>query len=298
MSAGYKVRGVFQQPSFSPTADELYWLLDSLGLDEPQWIVIESHDDDWRGIQATWVGERLITVEFREGADAEMSEFPAVDVLTAHQLILGCMSNPQDWVSVARGIVPELETSAFARSAEESIRERLSYDYSKSGLSVQVAVLDYVKSAEHLGVAATPPLMINWGALRVTPGDVWAVSGPGRVSVVVERFAPEQRHGISISSARPGLGFDGMTNLPEVVLWPDGGRTEFVVDHDGSVDALRISNVFLYGDGGSAHVARGAENSALSVKVASADERVYHCNYYSTSPPTFDDLVFRVIRTG
>jgi hypothetical protein len=34
------------------------------------------------------VGERLITVEFRDDASAELSEFPAIDMLTAHQMLV------------------------------------------------------------------------------------------------------------------------------------------------------------------------------------------------------------------
>ncbi|GIH07899.1 hypothetical protein Rhe02_59660 [Rhizocola hellebori] len=283
MSAGYQLRGAFDQQDYSPTPDELYWLLDNLGLDEPPWIVIESHEAAGRFIQALSVGKRRIDVEVREGRHVELFAFPAVDVLTAHQVILGCLSSGQNWAEIGSRITAEPET--------------LSYDYSRSGLSVQVALFDHVERTKQLGVVTKPSPMINWGALLVAGGDIWPVSGPGQVTVVFEGSTPGQRHGISISSAQPALEFDGQAEVPEVILWPEDDRNEFVVHYDDLTDSLRITNVFLYGDGKAARVQRWVGNSALWVEIVSAQERVYHCNYSSTSPPTFNDLVCRLSLT-
>jgi hypothetical protein len=138
------------------------------------------------------------------------------------------------------------------------------------------------------------PPTIRWDQLAVSTGDVWQLpDGRSGISVIAEKFAPGVRHGIAISAAGGPLEFRG-ESLSEVIFWPSEDDVDFEVSCPRPGDRVRITTVYLVAGPTWSRVDRWGENAGTWVERAGADRRLYHCNYYATSPPTFEDLSFSV----
>jgi hypothetical protein len=282
MTLQYRARGTVKEPHFSPDPDKLYWMLDGLDPADRGYVVFEAVTEPERFIQVLVVGDHVFDVECRESSQTALSALPAVDILVAHQAVLRCLYRPDGWESTLRQAAAE-----FGSVAPGSV------DYERTGLSVNVAMLDHTGRKRRAGETVETPPRLRWDGLVVATGDIWRDVPAGcLVEIEVDRQRPELRHGISISSANAALSLDAREAQPEVIIWPTAEDRRFEIRCGSPAGGLRVTNVYEVGGETWSRIERWTKNAGLWVDRVSADERIYHCNHSATSPATFDDLVF------
>jgi hypothetical protein len=175
-------------------------------------------------------------------------------------------------------------------------------DYAQTGLSINVSMLDHTRRGRRLGRAVETPPKLSWGGLTVVTGDIWENADANSViSVEISRWRADIRHGVSISSnervLRPG-GQGDRSGQSEIILWPTEDEQRFEIRCDSSASQIRVTNAYQVGGDNWSRIERWTENAGLWVDSISERRRVYHCNYYSSAPPTFVDLVFTMSVDG
>ena len=165
-------------------------------------------------------------------------------------------------------------------------------DYAESGLTIQYALLDQVKSLPNKEVR---PKYILWGGRHVTTADVLPVpeNGVVRAEIISSKEDVEQGFDLKVD------GWIEMAQGERVTLlrtWSDP-QYEPVVEYpflarDGR---LHVWNVYKmkYGSGQVVEE-KWTENAGMWIEEVSPTERVYHCSHGKAHPPDFDSLVFRV----
>jgi hypothetical protein len=167
-------------------------------------------------------------------------------------------------------------------------------DYAQTGLSIQDAMLHRNHIDRLRGRPVVTPPIVTWGPFLVRTGDViTGIPERGVVRLSVVSAAPGYRQGVQLVAPQGRLALDGARPGIEFVMWVDAGVEGVTLDYESPSGALLVTNV--YEIPGLDRVGKWSENAGMWVEQNSLVERTYHCNCYATTPPTFDDLVFRLV---
>jgi hypothetical protein len=284
----YRVRTRLDERAFSNAPDELYWTLDGLALPDNGIAVIERVDSGAQLIKVTLRDNGSFVIEYREDALRDPGLVLDVDILAAHQAILTCIRQGGEWRPVLERIQGTFGVFAVAPDAEP-------IDYEATGLSINNAMLDSSNRRRRLGLAVAVPPEISWGPLTIATGDMWTgVKEKAAVSLVVTGQRSGIEQGIAVSAPGGSLASGSESAESELIVWPTEGDREFVIDYLSPQRVIRLCNVYKLKGKGWSRVERWTDNAGLWVAETSKAERIYHCNHASTTPPTFEDLVFKV----
>ncbi|GIJ44304.1 hypothetical protein Val02_11900 [Virgisporangium aliadipatigenens] len=265
------------------TADELFWILFYLEPRKNPVVTISATRDADRFIRVAAGDGGLLSVTYRHGTPDEVHTVSGLDVLAVHQAIVACVQRGMQW------------TAAFEEAQRRGDMRSGVVDYEPTGLTVQAAVMDLDVRRRRLGLPFAGPPSLTWGSSQVVTGDVWPqAKSTVTVSIEVTAMRRELEHGISIAS--PGGSVRTERSQPaaaELMLWPSHDGEKFEVVCDVPQAALQITNVYMFRTPTHSRVERWSDNAGIVVESVSAAERIYRCNHGFTSPPTFNDLVFR-----
>jgi hypothetical protein len=168
-------------------------------------------------------------------------------------------------------------------------------DYSKSGKSIQYAMLEHAKRFPDI---STRPSWIRWGHLLVKTGDSISVPERGTWRGEFLRLSPELEQGFDVQVA-------GWTQLPSgkrvdlLRTWGDERLASVVEYPYYSKDCLLwVWNVYKRRRGAAEVEERWTGNAGFWVEEISDVERVYHCSHATADPPEFEGFVFKLTIIG
>jgi hypothetical protein len=165
-------------------------------------------------------------------------------------------------------------------------------DYGDSGLTIQYAMLDFVKRFPDK--ATTPPYIL-WNGLHVQTSDVFAIPHKGilRAEFLSAKGSIQQGFDLDLNG---WLRLEAGEKVRLLRTWKDD-LYEDVVEYpfftrDG---LLWVWNVYkMEYPGGQVVEEKWTENAGFWVEILSKFERIYHCSHGMATPPDFDSLVFKV----
>jgi hypothetical protein len=165
-------------------------------------------------------------------------------------------------------------------------------DYSKSGLTIQYAMLDQYKRFPD---KKDRPDFLLWGGFHVHTADGIPVPKTGHVRGEFLSWKGDVEQGFDIDiKGWVELG-DGKRvrrlrtwndpRLPSTVAYPFHSKDGFIW----------VWNVYkMKYPGGQVVEERWTENAGMWVEEVSPTERIYHCSHGRASPPDFESLVFKI----
>lgn len=167
-----------------------------------------------------------------------------------------------------------------------------STEYANRGLSISQAFVDHVKRFPD---KTNRPSYIYWNEQKIQTVDKISVRSRGRIrgQFIQQNFHAEQ--GFDLSVAGYFELQDGQ-RVKTLRTWNDS-RYESVVEYPFfSEDGLiSVWNVYKRLDvSGRLVEEKLTQNAAFWIEELDKSERIYHCSQGLSSPPNFEDLVFRI----
>lgn len=164
-------------------------------------------------------------------------------------------------------------------------------DYELSGLSIQQAMLDAIRSRKGKG---TPP-MIRWGERPIQTSDCIAVPRNGRFCLEFLSAKDGLVQGVDVK-VNGGIRLADGQEISTLRTWNDPKYESSVEYPFESVDGkLWVWNVYeVTHPGGQTEAMKWTDNAGFWVEVHGEKERTYHCSAGPCSPPDFESLVFKI----
>ena len=275
--------------SFAGEASHLLWTLDDLRAGTNDFVAIELAADPDRFVQVSRQEDGTYVLEVRDGPASPLRGTRAADILDVHQAILAWTRGDARWMSAFtwRELNDDngysVGDAAVRPIAEEPV------DYATTGLSIQEAMLHHGDVNRQLGRSEVAPPIITWGSFLVRTGDIiTGIPVRGVVTVSLVYAALDYRQGVQLVA--PDGTLDGSEG--GFILWNDDRVQSATLHYESPSGRLLVTNV--YEMPGLDSVKKWDDNAGMWVEQNSLVERTYHCSYYDTTPPTFEDLVFRL----
>jgi len=168
----------------------------------------------------------------------------------------------------------------------------LDFDYQATGMTIQQAMLDTVRSRKGENV----PPKIRWGNLAVQTSDCIAVPGIGKVRIeILSSRQVRLKQGVDVKVNGAFRLADG-ERVATLRTWDDP-RYESTVEypfesHDGK---LWVWNIYeVESPNGQVETMKWTGNAGFWVENHGNEERIYHCSANQCSPPDFEALVFKI----
>lgn len=165
------------------------------------------------------------------------------------------------------------------------------FDYFKSGMDIQHAMLDLAKRFPDAG---TRPALL-WAGLSIQTSDKIRVPVRGRVSAEILSAINEDQ-GFDLALRGGWFQLPGGEHVSVLRTWNDA-RFAATIDYPywSPTCELRTWNVFrMRYKGGQVLEEKWTGNAGFWIDVEQANTRTYHCSHGSAQPPDFGGLVFRV----
>jgi hypothetical protein len=163
-------------------------------------------------------------------------------------------------------------------------------DYEPTGLTIQQAMLDVVRSRR---TKSSSPPRIRWGERGIQTSDCIEVPERGRVRIEFLRCKPGLVQGVDIK-VNGGIRLADGAEVPVLRTWHDE-RYEDSVEYEFRSDdgKLWLWNVYeVVHPSGQREAMKWTDNSGFWVENTGPNQKTYHCSAGSCTPPDFGVLEF------
>lgn len=173
------------------------------------------------------------------------------------------------------------------------IRMNQSRDYSESGLTIQLAMLDHVKQFPD---KANRPESIRWGNLFVKTSDSMSVPNSGIVRIEFLKSSLAVRQGVDLKIDNGWISISENDRVSLLRTWHDE-EFENVVEYPYfSVNGtIKTWNVYerIYSNS-RIEAEKWTENAGFWVEQNENNVRIYHCSRGIVYPPDFESLLYKL----
>ncbi|MGC1273496.1 MAG: hypothetical protein WBC44_07280 [Planctomycetaceae bacterium] len=166
------------------------------------------------------------------------------------------------------------------------------YDYAKSGLTIQQAMVDHVRRFPD---KTERPYYILWNDYFVQTSDELEVPNSGIVRAEFVSSSLSFQQGFDMKLHGHFLLSDGQ-KVATLRTWKDDDYEDAVEYHFDSLDnVMYVWNVcrITYPEGRILEE-KWIDNAGFWVERLAPLDRVYHCSHSIAAPPDFESLVFRL----
>ena len=167
-------------------------------------------------------------------------------------------------------------------------------DYSKSGLSIQAAMVDFAKKHPD---KKSRPKFIQWGDYQIRTWDTFTLPSEGKIRAVFKKTSDLYVQGFDLSFEEGCLLLEKDEEIPLLRTWYDAAYEDDVEYEFKSTDGklLWFWNVTKRKwPNGSVTEEKLTGNAGFWIEHISDLHRIYHCSSAEATPPNFDSLVVEV----
>lgn len=166
------------------------------------------------------------------------------------------------------------------------------HDYEPSGLPIQRAMLDAVKTA---GKKKGAPPRIRWGVHEIQTSDCLIVPSKGRIRITFLSSRDGLRQGVDIKVNGTIYLLDGSA-VETLRTWRDPKYEDTVEYEFASLDGmLRVWNVYeVRHESNEIEEAKWTDNAGFWIEEDPNGSKIYHCSAGPCVPPDFEALVFKL----
>lgn len=165
-------------------------------------------------------------------------------------------------------------------------------DYEPSGLPIQRAMLDAVKTASQKN--GGPP-RIRWGVYEIQTSDCLIVPSKGRIRITFLSSRAGLRQGVDIKVNGHIYLVDGSA-VETLRTWRDPKYEDTVEYEFSSLDRmLRVWNVYeVRHESNKIEESKWTDNAGFWIEEGLNGSKIYHCSAGPCDPPDFEALVFEL----
>jgi hypothetical protein len=166
-----------------------------------------------------------------------------------------------------------------------------SRDYAVSGMTIQQAMLDFIRARR--GGDGGPP-KIRWGDRLVQTSDCIAISRKGRFRLEFLSAREGFRQGVDVKVSA-GIRLADGGNVSTLRTWNDPEYESAVeYEYESTDGKLWVWNVYeAKQPGGQVEALKWTDNAGFWAEDTQGG-RTYHCSAGPCSPPDFEALVFKI----